>query len=208
MTANSVSPESSPLSINPQDAGSPKPWQVSQDDWDLTQPSTISCLFKDATLYKKAIDELSSPRSKLNSLAEEETTNGFAELVGQDLDQPEKDVASQFAQISVKDWTPQDDDSNSARPLTEEPESFAEQYSSSESSEWTAAFSTDPGTTTTEKDEETEPYVSLSSDQVIQLLTQEFGELAPDGEERLVLEADGAVIQDVVVLVCSFNIRC
>ncbi|KIP10183.1 glycosyltransferase family 1 protein [Phlebiopsis gigantea 11061_1 CR5-6] len=47
---------------------------------------------------------------------------------------------------------------------------------------------------------EAEDELPLTPERVLSLLIEEFGPLAPAGEEKLLLEADGAVIQDVVIL--------
>ncbi len=41
----------------------------------------------------------------------------------------------------------------------------------------------------------------LTPEEVVDLLEQEFGALAPLGEEKLLLEADAAFLKDVVILV-------
>jgi sterol 3beta-glucosyltransferase len=44
----------------------------------------------------------------------------------------------------------------------------------------------------------------LKPDEVLDLLQQDFGALAPPGEEKLLLETDAPLFQEVVVLVCQF----
>jgi sterol 3beta-glucosyltransferase len=42
----------------------------------------------------------------------------------------------------------------------------------------------------------------LTPDEILDLLQQEFGALAPPGEEKLILETDATLFQEVVILVC------
>jgi sterol 3beta-glucosyltransferase len=44
----------------------------------------------------------------------------------------------------------------------------------------------------------------LNPDEVLDLIQQDFGALAPPGEEKLLLEADAALFQEVVILVRQF----
>jgi hypothetical protein len=41
----------------------------------------------------------------------------------------------------------------------------------------------------------------LDPNEIVDLVEQEFGALAPKGEEKLLLETDATLLQDVVILV-------
>ena len=182
----------------------PKLWRPSEDDADHVQP-TMACLFTDAAAYRKVIaDSVSRQWSRSSTLGKvKETTFDFAELVGHDLDAPEKAEAGKFAQIAAADWTSVDDSDSHLR-LTEEPEPLTDSdsistSSTSDSSEHARTSPTPP--TSEESVESTDSTAALTPEQVVHLLEQEFGALAPEGEEKLVFQTDGAVIEDVVILV-------
>ena len=180
-----------------------KQWRPSEDDAVHVQP-TIPRLFSDAAAYGKFIADTGSPGGlRRPALGKRRPTVDFADLVGHDLDASEKEQAGRFAQISAADWTSSDDDDSRTR-LTEEPEPLTDADSISSSSlsdesESAAATSTPP--TSDDSASETSS-TALTPEQVVRILEQEFGALAPEGEEKLVFQADGAVIQDVVILVC------
>ena len=44
---------------------------------------------------------------------------------------------------------------------------------------------------------------ALTPEEIVRILEQEFGVLGPEGEEKFVFQTDGAVVQDVVILVRS-----
>ena len=159
---------------------------------EVTQPASITALFSDAALYKRAIAGDAADRE---DCSEQQVGNpalrsvqDFAELVGNDLEQPEQDVVGRFAQLAVEDWSQEEGEHPDANLFSEEPDSLSEDEEASQTAVQPAK---DP---------------KLSPERVISLLIEEFGPLAPKGEERLLLDADGGVIQDVVILVRAKNV--
>lgn len=158
--------------------------------------ASISSLFTDAALYRDALKGGAAAVQVHKAAAA--SMNDLADLVGDDLDVPEKDAVGRFAQLAVEDdWALSLEDS---RQLVEEPDALSDEEStSSESQDVPTPLSTPPPNTDAPVADQ-EP-ISLPPEEVIEILEQEFGALAPKGEEELILEADGAVIQDVVILV-------
>jgi sterol 3beta-glucosyltransferase len=171
--------------------------QSSSADGTFTNGSpALPRLFSDASLYKTFLNEHGSDRSG-NSKDKNEVVKGFTELVAVDLDadSPEKAIAGRLAKLAV----------------TEDSWLDAEPESSGSDSDVTEESSQDDS-----KNEEGRPLTSsasrsstvdgealkLAPDEIVNLLIQEFGPLAAEGEEeKLILEADSAWIHDVVILV-------
>lgn len=167
------------------------------------QPVTIGCLFNDAALYRKALAETSdgeehiSPPPVHNPALQ--SVQDFAELVGDDLQPLEQDMVGRFAQLAVENWDIAEGDREEGAVLTEEPVTLTDD----ERKKLTESFQ-ELGLSEPSSKEPTIPAegTQLSPEYVLALLIEEFGNLAPEGEEKLILEADGAVIQDVAILVC------
>lgn len=176
------------------------------DEFDDMDPPSISGLFKDAALYNQVLAE-NEPYGQITLPLASQSVHSFAALVGDDLDPTEKEYAGRFAQLSIDNWEPQDTEDGVA--LSEEPETLSEEEtsSSSESHEDTPDSSV-PGTfdsttsaTTEQSVTEDDLPVLLDPKETVSLLRQEFGPLGPEGEETLVCQVDGAIMQDVVILV-------
>ena len=178
------------------------------------EPTSMSGLFNDASLYRQAIAEhepgvyLAFPPGITN--AAQRSVHDFAELVGNDLDPEEKDVARRLAQIAAPELaSPEDGKQLSLGILTQEPESLddeddfeeAPSRSETETSVTSAVLSDESSATSAPKVADEELPVLLAPDEIIGLLREEFGALGPEGEEKLVSEIDAAIIQDVVILV-------
>lgn len=167
---------------------------------DFTQPLSVTGLFSDATGYREAIHGGLSPEFRSVNPALR-SVQDFAELTGGDLEPPEHEVVGRFAQLAAEEWSSQEGEDL----LTEEPEVMSDEEHE-EGSEGEVDVDQTPRPPPTvpaiQTDlEEADTRVSLTSDEVLALLIEEFGPLSPAGEEKLLLEADGAVIQDVVILV-------
>lgn len=161
---------------------------------EVTRPASIRCLFSDAALYKRAIAECIGgppPAARPQHNAALRSVQDFAELVGNDLEKQEQDVVDRFAQLAVDDWEAPDSDSDEVMPFTEEPEAVSEEESEA----------TSPAPVPEPSPGEADENAYLPPERVISLLIEEFGPLGPEGQEQLILEADGAIIQDVVILV-------
>ena len=188
-----------------------KLWRPSEDDSEeIMQHTNISCLFDDAAAYRDAIDAESSTGQPGRC---KRPTVDFAELVGPDLDVAEKVEASKFAQISADDWTTTSDEEEAQIHYTDEPESFtdpevAEPVEPSEVPIESGVFITEPTQDIPQEDLPPEPSASLTPDQIVSILIQEFGPLAAQGEEEFLFQSDVAVIQDVVILVRPSCRRC
>lgn len=163
---------------------------------------SLSKLFSDAEGYEKAIAECGSPgRYSTKAYG---CVAGFADLIASDLDVSEKAVTNRLAQLSVTgdDWT-------SGDVVTSEPESY--DIDTEDSPISPEELETD----TSRQDKEFKPVVARSStidgerwklepEDIVDLLVQEFGSLASeDEEEKLIIEADAALFNDIAILVCT-----
>lgn len=166
------------------------------DDGVDTAPS-ISQMFADANLYRQAIIQPQEPA--FYKASHNQTVQDFAELVGRDLDPSERSLAERHAQLSSDDVSWHLDDKVDGL-LTEEPESD-EFDESSESSGDTSSLSPLPPSPSPSSVYEQESASQLSPVEIVDLLIEEFGQLAPEGEEKLLLEVDAALIKDVILLV-------
>lgn len=168
--------------------------------------STISALFDDAAQYGQVIADCASGHSDSDSSGSQTQASrptDFAALVGGDLTPSEKFQAGRFANITAEDsdWSAPDEGR-----FVSEPESVTGSDESSSSSEGhdsdtTAVHSDESSTTTLATAESAE--ILLTPDQIVRILEEEFGQLAPEGEEKLLFFKDGAIIQDVVILVSA-----
>lgn len=185
------------------------PQDVSHDDLSLKAPQLadpgLSRMFTDAALYERVLN--AGPEALKNCLAMVSAdqalptcVGSFNELIGRDLADNERLVTGRLAKLSVNNWATSTDDPFGVDALAEEDQ---EEVSSSEGAqdEKRASPSTPP---TVQEEPIDEP--KLTSEEIIDLLEQEFGALAPPGEEKLLLETDGAFFKDVVVLVGHLHV--
>ena len=165
----------------------------------LTDPG-LSRMFTDAALYERVLN--AGPETLKNCLAMSSgdqplpaCVGSFNELIGRDLGDNERLVTGRLAKLSVNNWATSTDDPFGVDALAEEDQ---EEASSSEGAqdEKRSPVSTPP---TIQEEQPDEP--KLTSEEIVDLLEQEFGALAPPGEEKLLLETDAAFFKDVVVLV-------
>lgn len=173
-----------------------------------TNPSGpgLSRMFSDAALYEKILN--ACPETLKNGCffnADDQTLpnclGGFNQLIGRDLGDVERAVTGQLAKLSVNNWVSSTDDPFGVDTSEEERgEERGEITSSDEGEDKKEAPPSEPQTL--EEEPPGEPSESkLTSEEVVDLLEQEFGALAPPGEEKLLLETDAAFFNDVVVLV-------
>ena len=174
----------------------------SEDDSLNNEPGDqpiISKLFTDAELYDRYLTEHGCVAAGTTSVA------GFADLVAGGLDDGEKAITGRLAKIAVRGetWTSGEN--------TEEPESYEGQSDDSEDSLPEAdtpdtsvhADGSDPHIPLRSSTTNNEQW-KLEPEEVVSLLVEEFGPLAGDGEqEKLLVETDGAMFQDVFILVRS-----
>jgi sterol 3beta-glucosyltransferase len=177
---------------------------VSHDDLSLKAPYTdpgLSRMFTDAALYERVLN--AGPETLKNCLvnlgSEEQAlptcVGSFNELIGRDLADKERLVTGRMAKLSVNNWAASTDDPFGVDALTEEDQ---DEVGSAEGAqdEKRSPLSTPP---TLQEEQLDEP--KLTPEEIVDLLEQEFGALAPPGEEKLLLETDAAFFKDVVVLV-------
>ncbi|KAH9002635.1 UDP-Glycosyltransferase/glycogen phosphorylase [Lactarius hatsudake] len=119
-----------------------------------------------------------------------DSLNGFSRLVAPDLDDNERAVSEKFAQISVSNWS-------AAGAHTLPP--GVDPGESDESASDEAHDRVSPGGAVKEAGEP-DFEAKLDPIEIVDLLEQEFGALASDGEERLLLESDATLFRDVVIL--------
>ena len=152
-------------------------------------------LFSDAARYEKLLAETRSPASSEDDEAPD-VVAGFADLVGGNLSSSEEAIAGRLAKLSVtgNSWV------GAGEKLESEPES----YDSEDTDKDSNSDDTQTEETTPAGSEEGGDSWSISPEEAVRLMIEEFGPLAPEGEEKLVIEADGVIIGDVVVLVVIF----
>jgi len=159
-------------------------------------------MFTDAALYDRVLN--AGPESlkkgfpfNADDQAIPNCLGGFNDLIGRDLGDVERAVTDRLAKLSVHNWAARIDD-----PFGPDTPPDAEQGERSPSEdgedEKQTPLSIPP---TLEEEPPSEP--KLTPEEIIDLLEQEFGALAPPGEEKLLLETDAAFFKDVVVLVGS-----
>ncbi|KAJ7212149.1 glycosyltransferase family 1 protein [Mycena pura] len=129
-----------------------------------------------------------------------DSVNGFDQLVGKHLTPEEASIACRAAKLaatgSAPSWTP-------SSILEEEPESYLE------SEEPDETLDTDESSTLCDIPQ---PVLNrtatldsdawkLEPDEIIRMLIDEFGALAPDGEEeKLLVETDGGFVKDIAII--------
>ncbi len=176
------------------------------------RPVSLTGLLSDATLYNQVIaheDPESSPSTQ--------NVQDFADLVGHDLDPDEMEMANRYAQLSLNDWAALDleaqleeaGDSGESSSDADTSSMFSHDGASSTSSSKSAAHfdAADPALRVDGADNASVHDV-IPPKELVNILIEEFGQLGPDGEETLLAEVDGAIIQDVIVLVRSFVSPC
>jgi sterol 3beta-glucosyltransferase len=174
---------------------------------DRSNDPGLSRMFNDAALYEQVLN--ACPESLQNAsffvpdgqALPSSVVCGFNELIGRDLDDAGRAITGKLAKLSVNNWTSssKEDPFGSESPSEEEP---GEEASSSDDAEDEKQT---PLSEPQSLDEDSEPSPpsepKLTPEEIVDLLEQEFGALAPPGEEKLLLETDAAFFKDVVVLV-------
>lgn len=174
---------------------------LGSDDGPVEAPS-LTQFIADASLYKQVIADPEC--AALYRSSENETIQDFADLVGRHLDVGERKLADRFARLSVEDstWLPDD-----KQTLVEEPEKEKVEQEvpvEPEPVRLQDRVQAQPDETPAPLPEtEVEPTSNLTPVEIVELLRQDLGALAPDGEEKLLLEIDAAFVQDVIILVCA-----
>jgi sterol 3beta-glucosyltransferase len=156
----------------------------------------LTRLFSDADSYDQILNTRTdvAESSAEDSRAAHESLDGFSQLVGRDLDDQERAASETLAQLSVSNWAPG------------ECTDLAPDVGVYESEEGPSEGEHDKIEPSGITQAAVEPKFEdrLKPDEILDLLQQDFGALAPPGEEKLLLETDATLFQEVVVLVCQF----
>jgi sterol 3beta-glucosyltransferase len=156
----------------------------------------LARLFSDAASFDKILnprpDVVEQGPNAEDSQAVHDTLNGFSQLVACDLDDSERAASEKLAQLSVSNWGP-------TGTTTLAPDVGLDESEDS-TSEGEPEGISPGGVTQAAGDPDFED--KLTPDEVLDLLQEDFGALAPPGEEKLLLVTDATVFQDVVILVC------
>ena len=167
----------------------------------VTSPSeedhdpVLARLFSDAASFNRILNtgpEVVSENAE-DSRQVHDSLNGFSQLVGCDLDDNERVASEKLAQLTVSNWGPEG-------TTTLAPDVDDETDDGASDDEQDKA----PPSGTVQAGKEPAFDDKVASNEVLELLQNEFGALAPPGEEKLLVEADATVFQDVVILVWSF----
>ena len=182
--------------------GSSSSSDTPQDD-QITNPPQfhdpgLARLFSDAASFGRILT------SRLNLVEEvspagdgravQDSLSGFSQLVACDLDDNELAVSEKLAQLSVSNWAP----TGSTTLAPDVDIDMSEDSASDDEHD----RSSPRGVTQAAGEPDFED--KLTPDEILDLLQQEFGALAPPGEEKLLLETDAGLFQDVVILVRLF----
>ena len=160
----------------------------------VTSPSEphdpgLARLFSDAASFNRILNPHHDVAE--DSRMAHEPMNGFSQLVARDLDDDERVASEKIAQLSVSNW--------GAGPTALAPDVGPDESDES-ASDAEHDKAVPGGTAQAAEDPEFED--KLAPGEVLDLLEQEFGALAPPGEEKLLVETDATIFQDVVILVC------
>ncbi len=158
----------------------------------------LTRLFSDASSYNRILNpttDVADNDVEDSRAAAHDSLNGFSKLVACDLEDHERVASETLAQLSVSNWA------------SEESTNLAPDVGVDESEEGTLEgehHKIEPSDIT-HAAVEPEFEGKLKADEALDLLQQDFGALAPPGEEKLLLETDATLFQDVVILVCQPN---
>ncbi|KAI0304370.1 hypothetical protein B0F90DRAFT_1948660 [Multifurca ochricompacta] len=177
--------------------------QVSSDELTLKphqlNESGLSQMFSDAALYDQVLSACPQALKDglslgANDKSLQDCIGGFNQLVGRDLGDAERAISGRLAKLSVNNWGSLADNSLAPESQLEEE---TEDVSSSDAGD-AERLSTPDTLSPSQEEPSDEP--KLTPEEIVGLLEQEFGALAPPGEEKLLLETDAAFFKDVVIL--------
>lgn len=151
----------------------------------------LARLFSDAASFDRILNTGPDVVENTEDKALQGSLNGFSQLVGRDLDDHERVASEQLAQLTVSNWAP--GGSGNLAPDV----GVDESEDSTSEGEPDANLPSGVTPAAGESDED-----KLTPEDVLELLQSEFGALAPPEEEKLLLEADATLFQDVVILAC------
>jgi sterol 3beta-glucosyltransferase len=171
----------------------------STDPADPADPG-LSRIFSDAALYEKILTACPAALNDKKFFGSDDEAlqrciGGFNTLIGQDLGDDERAISGRLAKLSVHNWSSPAD--SSFAPPDQLDEESGELSVSEDGDEEKPQLPPTPDVSQDTPPDEPK----LSSEEIVDLLEQEFGALAPPGEEKLLLETDAAFIKDVIILV-------
>jgi len=167
------------------------------DSLNDVDPPSISHIYTNANQYEKVLSYTGCIQSRRSDA---DGANGFHDLVEKDLDSSEQVIASRFTKLRVagETWIPGD--------LTAEPDSYEADKDDESSSDDSVDNIESKGPVLHRAATSDGDSWKLEPDEIIPLLIEEFGPLAEEGEEeKLILETDGCLIQDVIIVVHPFT---
>ncbi len=178
------------------------PNDLSHDDVSLKVPHSpdpgLSRMFTDAALYERVLNAGPETLKTCLFFSSDQPlpacVGSFNQLIGHDLGDNERLITGRLAKLTVNNWAASTDDPFGVDIITEEDQEEA--GSSDGHDEKRSTLSTPPSL---EEEQLDEP--KLAPEEIVDLLEQEFGALAPPGEEKLLLETDAAFFKDVIILV-------
>ncbi|KAJ7670244.1 hypothetical protein B0H17DRAFT_948984 [Mycena rosella] len=172
---------------------------ITDDDLSLTDPvSSLDHFYTEAAAFEQVLASngcIEGRETGVNGL------NGFEDLVAKHLTPSEQAITSRAVKLratgSAPSWTPSPTSS-----ISEEPDTYSEEPDDSldDSDESSTICAIPVPTIHRSGTLDSDPW-KLDPDEVVRLLIEEFGPLAPEGEEeKLLLETDGGLIKDISIL--------
>jgi len=198
-------------------SGIPRPSSSSSSDAThedtATHPSQfhdpgLARLFSDAASFGQILTTSHPDLVGDSSVAEDSrvaqnSLNGFSQLVARDLDDNERAVSEKLARLTVSNWSAARSAALSAGVDFDGSDESASDEEHEHEHEHDKASPGGGGAAQAPEVPELED--KLTHEEILDLLQQEFGALAPPGEEKLLLESDATLFQDVVILVRPFS---
>ncbi|KAJ6584932.1 hypothetical protein B0H19DRAFT_402540 [Mycena capillaripes] len=163
-----------------------------EDSLNFSPPATFDHFYTEAAAFETVL---------ANTGCTENRFNGFEGLIAKDLSPAEQAIASRAAKLSATgsapSWTP-----SPTSTIIEEPESYAEELDDSlDLSDDSSTVCDIPVPVLHRSGTLESDAWKLEPTEVIRLLINEFGPLAPEGEEeKLLLETDGGLIKDIAII--------
>lgn len=176
----------------------PSTTRSSSDDESPERPPNtplITQLYTEAAEFEKVLVRSGCIKSRCKSGC---GSNGFADLVGQFLSKREQAAANRVVQLSAgaDSWFPDEQ-------ARYDGDDEGEDRSFSDSSDDKKEFGP-PIIHRASDEKSSESLLKMEPSEIVDLLVEEFGALATEGEEeKLILETDGSLVHDVAIVVRS-----
>lgn len=161
-------------------------------------PPNISQLYCDAAEFEKVLARSGCIESRFSDA---DGANGFNDLVGRDLSPCEQATAGRVSKLSATGYSLTGDSESGSDPESLDTLSVSDK-TSEDSFEDNTSRRRGPAIHRASTMGDAGSW-ELEPTEIIDLLVKELGALAPEGEEeKLILEADGCLLHDVIILVC------